>query len=101
VQSAERIEKQYYKYTLNVTVCVNEAVNQNKLQENFTNFQNFFSPRGHSESIPGFTKLHALYKILNTARLCKIVINFYSLSTAILRQIFFHIAVFPVIMRQP
>jgi hypothetical protein len=42
VQSAERIERQYYKYTLNVIVCIKKAVTQSKSQENITDFQIFF-----------------------------------------------------------
>ena len=69
--------------------------------ESIPGLTKMFSPTGHSESIPGLTKMRGLYKILNIARLCKIVIlvNFYSFSTAILRQIVFHVAVFSVIMR--
>jgi len=41
VQSAELTDRQYYKYTPNVTVYLNKAVTQNKSQQNITNFQNF------------------------------------------------------------
>ena len=44
--------------------------------------------------------MHVTYKIFNTTSLCKIVINFYSFSAAILRQNIFHVAALPVIMRQ-